>query len=130
MERLTRRADYVAAASGIKAPASAFVLQARARDDTQPARFGFTVAKKVGNAPERNRIRRRLREMIRVAAVTQAQAGYDYVLVGRRAALVLPFAQLVGELEAALRRVHQGRGRESPAAAGRSRRAGRNGNGR
>ena len=108
MERLKRRSEYLAVASGIKAQASAFLLQARARDDEHAARFGFTVARKVGNAPERNRIRRRLKEMV-MAAVTQAQAGYDYVLVGRRAALSTPFEQLVGEFEDALGRLHRRR---------------------
>ena len=116
MERLTRRADYVAVASGIKAPAGAFVLQARVRGDARPARFGFTVAKKVGNAPERNRIRRRLKEMVRVTAVMKARAGFDYVLVGRRAALGLTFGELVGEFESALERAHRRAARQSPAA--------------
>jgi ribonuclease P protein component len=115
MERLRRRAEYVAVAAGIKTQAGAFVLQARAREDAQPARFGFTVARKVGNAPERNRVRRRLREMVRMAAATQAETGYDYVLVGRRAALSAPFSQLVGDFEDALRRVHQMRARQSAA---------------
>ena len=69
------------------------------------------MAKKVGNAPEHNRIRRRLREMVKMAAVTRAQPGYDYVLVARRAALAMPFADLVGELEGAMRRRHQERTR-------------------
>ena len=65
MQRLTQRADFLAAARAAKAPAAAFVLQARKRDDEGPVRFGFTVTKKVGNAVERNRVRRRLREVVR-----------------------------------------------------------------
>jgi ribonuclease P protein component len=106
MERLTQRADYLSVASGTKASAGGFVLQARARNDTQPPRFGFTVAKKVGNAPERNRVRRRLKELVRVAALVRTRAGYDYVLVGRRAALGMRFSQLIGEFEGALQRLH------------------------
>jgi ribonuclease P protein component len=106
MERLRRRLDYLSVASGMKVSAGGFVLQARPRNDTQPPRFGFTVAKKVGNAPERNRVRRRLKEMVRVAADARAHAGYDYVLVGRRTALGMPFARLIGEFEGALARVH------------------------
>jgi len=67
MERLRQRADFLAAASGIKVSASAFVLQARKRMDNGPARFGFTVSKKVGNAVERNRVRRRLRDIVRLS---------------------------------------------------------------
>jgi ribonuclease P protein component len=106
MERLRQRADFLAAASGIKVPATAFVLQARNRRDTAPARFGFTVSKKVGNAVERNRVRRRLREIVRLSAASRLQAGHDYVLVGRRAALNQPFAAMTQDFEGALRRVH------------------------
>ena len=110
MERLRQRADFLAAATGTKAPAAAFVLQARNRRDEGPVRFGFTVSKKVGNAVERNRVRRRLREVVRLSAAIRLRAGHDYVLVGRRAALNLPFARLAQEFDGALRRVHAGRG--------------------
>src|SRR5688572_12306897 len=56
MERLRQRADFLAAATGVKAPAAAFVLQARRRDDDGPVRIGFTVSRKVGTAVERNRV--------------------------------------------------------------------------
>jgi ribonuclease P protein component len=106
MERLRRRADYLAVAAGARQPTSAFVLQGLRREDDGPPRFGFTVAKKVGKATERNRVRRRLREMVRLAPAERMRTGYDYVLVGRRAALALPFARLVAEFEAALQRLH------------------------
>jgi len=106
MERLRQRADFLAAATGFKAPAAAFVLQARKRHDTGPARFGFTVSKKVGNAVERNRVRRRLREIVRLSATSALRAGHDYVLIGRRAALNVPFARMTQDFEGALRRIH------------------------
>jgi ribonuclease P protein component len=109
MERLRQRGDFLAAASGIKASASAFMLQARRRADDGPVRFGFTVSKKVGNAVERNRVRRRLREMVRLAADNRTRAGHDYVLVGRRAALKVPFERMTKDFDGALRRVHAGR---------------------
>ena len=105
MERLKQRADFLAAAAGIKAPGAAFVLQARARGDTAPPRFGFTVSKKVGNAVERNRVRRRLREVVRLSAALPADAGHDYVLIGRRAALSIPFERIAAEFAGALKRV-------------------------
>jgi ribonuclease P protein component len=110
MERLRQRADFLAAAAGIKAPATAFVLQARNRRDQGPARFGFTVSKKVGNAVERNRVRRRLREIVRLSTANRLPAGHDYVLIGRRAALNLPLRKMAEDFEGALRRIHAGRG--------------------
>jgi ribonuclease P protein component len=109
MERLRQRADFLAAASGAKSTATAFVLQARKRSDDGPARVGFTVSKKVGNAVERNRVRRRLREIVRVAGSNRIRTGHDYVLIGRRAALKAPFARIAEDFVGALRRVHAGR---------------------
>ena len=106
MQHIRQRADFLAAAGGAKANASAFVLQARDRGDQGPARIGFTVTRKVGNAPERNRVRRRLREMVRLIG---AEAGMrphcDYVVIGRRSALTRDFSALSEDLRAALNRV-------------------------
>ena len=112
MERLRQRADFLAAATGTKVPAAAFVLQARKRGDEGPVRVGFTVSKKVGNAVERNRIRRRLRHIVRLPHATRLRVGHDYVLVGRRAALKLPFARIAEEFDGALRRLHDKRNGE------------------
>ncbi len=128
MERLRKRADFIAAASGLKVPAPAFVLQIRKRDrkpgqlqDRAPSqtkqdaadapRIGFTVTKKIGNAVERNRIRRRLREVVRLSDPRQLRSGHDYVLIGRRAALTLPFTRLAQDFDGALRRGFAGRHR-------------------
>jgi YidC/Oxa1 family membrane protein insertase len=64
-------------------------LQARSARGRGAVRLGFTVSRQVGNAVERNRVRRRLREIVRLSAAAPAglKAGHDYVLIGRRAAL-------------------------------------------
>jgi ribonuclease P protein component len=108
MERLKRRTDFRAAAGGMRAPGTAFVLQARRRSDDEGVRVGFTVSRQVGNAAERNRVRRRLRELVRLARTESLRAGHDYVLIGRRAALQLPFGEMMQELDTALARIHSG----------------------
>jgi ribonuclease P protein component len=106
MERLRRRTDFRAAAAGLRASVGAFVVQARRRAEAGPVRIGFTVSRQVGNAVERNRVKRRLREMVRLSQGGGMHDGHDYVLIGRRAALAAPFGQMRQELDAALGRIH------------------------
>jgi ribonuclease P protein component len=77
-------------------------------------RIGFTVSRQVGNAVERNRVRRRLREMVRGKPATAFTPGYDYVLIGRRTALTYPFGDMARELDGALRRIATGARNKAP----------------
>jgi ribonuclease P protein component len=105
MDRLRQRADFLAVANGARANSGAFTVQSLRRDDSGPARVGFTVTKKNGNAPERNRIRRRLRELVKRADVISMRPHHDYVLVGRRDALTRDFAAMLEDLRSALARL-------------------------
>ena len=105
MERLRQRADFLAAARGRSAATAGFILQFRNRGDSGPVRIGFTVSGKVGTAVERNRVKRRLREIVRLSAATELDGGCDYVLIGRRAALSLLFERLNEDLKGAVRRL-------------------------
>jgi len=109
MERLRQRSDFLAAARGAKVATAGFVLQALKRADGGPVRVGFTVSRKVGGAVERNRVRRRLREVVRLSAAADMRSGHDYVLIGRRAALSLPFERIHEDFEGALRRLRASR---------------------
>lgn len=107
MDRLRQRADFLAVADGARANSAAFVLQSRLRDDDGPIRVGFTVTKKNGTATERNRIRRRLRELVKRLDVISMRPHRDYVLVGRRAALNRDFATMLDDLRSALGRLER-----------------------
>lgn len=85
-----------------------FVLQAAPAPENLalPAvRVGFTVSRKVGNAVQRNRVRRRLREIARLVIPACGRSDLDYVLVGRQAALGREFTTLRSELVEALKRL-------------------------
>lgn len=96
--RLKRRAEFLAVAGqGRKAPSPGLVLQALPRDDAGPARLGFTVTKKVGNAVRRNRTKRRLRAAARDVLAEQPVRGIDLVLIGRDGTAVRPYEALKGD---------------------------------
>jgi ribonuclease P protein component len=105
MDRLRQRADFLAVANGARVNSAAFVVQSLKRDDEGPVRVGFTVTKKNGTATERNRIRRRLRELVKRLDVISMRPHSDYVLVGRRAALDRDFATMLDDLRQALQRL-------------------------
>ena len=105
MDRLKKRAEFLAVARGARSARRGFVLQAGSGADGADPRCGFTVTKKTGNSVVRNRIRRRLKEAVRLSPAGLANVGTDYVLVGRREALGLPFSALTADLAGAFRQI-------------------------
>ncbi len=106
-ERLKRRAEFLrVAGKGRKAPMPGVVLQALERPDGGPARIGFTVTRKVGNAVVRNRTRRRLKEAARLVLRERPLAGVDLVLIGRDRTRGRPFEALQDDLRRALAKVN------------------------
>ena len=106
---LNKRADFLAASRGRRVATPAFVLQYRKRPEgeAEGIRVGFTCSKKVGNAVARNRAKRRLREIARLALPNLGREGFDYVLVGRRGETEKrDFAQLQADLIRALPEAH------------------------
>ena len=81
------------------------VLQALPREDQAPARLGFTVTKKIGNAVIRNRTRRRLKEAARLVLAEHPVAGVDLVLIGREATRERNFIALQQDLRRAMAKV-------------------------
>jgi ribonuclease P protein component len=105
LPRLKRRAEFLrVAAKGRKAATHGLVLQALVRDDQAPARIGFTVTKKIGNAVVRNRARRRLKEAARLELAQHAVAGVDLVVIGREGTRRRDFTDLRDDLRRALRK--------------------------
>lgn len=105
MDRLRQRADFLAVANGPRVSTPAFVVQNRRRNDGGPIRVGFTVTKKNGTATERNRIRRRLRELVKRLDAVSMRPHSDYVIIGRRAALDRRYAVMLDDLRSAFHRL-------------------------
>lgn len=106
---LKRRADFVRLTrNGRRQAMPGLVLQTlpspEPPDGGGVMRVGFTVSKRVGNAVQRNRLKRRLRAAVNLVFPVCATPGRDYVIVGRRAGLNRPFAELTEDLSRALRK--------------------------
>ena len=65
------------------------------KNGSRQNRIGLTVGAKLGHAVDRNRLRRRLREIYRLHE-GQFARGYDIVVVARTAAMQAPYRQLEG----------------------------------
>ena len=98
--RLKSRPQFLFVREGEKRKGPLFLLEVRDRQapDEQP-RVGFTVTKKHGNAVERNRMRRRLKEAVRLSAGFAMEPGHDYVVVARRDVLGASFKSLQAGLK-------------------------------
>ncbi|MEG6508499.1 ribonuclease P protein component [Methyloligella sp. 2.7D] len=115
IERLKKRSEFLRVRGGARFVTPGLILQARARKPETEApedagiRFGFTASKKVGGAVQRNRARRRLKELVRLHGQAHAAKGFDYVLIARSGTLQRPFIELISDLERAFLRVHRPR---------------------
>ncbi len=105
---LKKRREFLKiSASGERFVTKGFILQIgeKQKNLTNSTSFGYTTSKKVGNAVERNRVRRQLREIARLVLANKIEDGRDFVLVGRRNALDLPFSKLVKDALWALKKM-------------------------
>ena len=108
--RLRTRADFLRVAAGRRrAVRPGLVLQAAScppeKGGAEAVRVGFTASRKVGNAVLRNRAKRRLRAAAAAVLARDGREGTDYVLIARAATGERPYAELVRDLEAALRQI-------------------------
>ena len=69
-------------------------------------RFGFVVSKRLGNAVQRNKLRRQLREIMRHLNPsivhyddTESSCGYDMVIIARFAASKASYQELLSSIE-------------------------------
>src|SRR5580658_6070687 len=86
LERLRKRADFLAAAKGHACAKGAVLVQARDRNDgTEAIRVGFTAARQI--------------------IPTLGKTGCDYVLIARGGAVARPWPRLLDDVKSALIRL-------------------------
>lgn len=107
--RLRRKSDFQAALKGRKLYSGRGFVVVALPTERGEGRIGITVSRQLKSAVDRNRARRRLRELARLVWLGDSGARpggirYDVVLIARPAALSMRFADLKEETEqAALR---------------------------
>lgn len=89
--------------TGRKLPKANFVAFCLRRADDLPTRVGFTTPRALGKAVLRNRVRRRIREAIRLN-LWRLPTGWSLVFNPRRVAATRPFEEIVAEVEQVLAR--------------------------
>jgi ribonuclease P protein component len=96
-ERLRREADFeIIVKEGMRRHTKNFLIIAR-KNDQGYCRVGAVASKKVGNAVERNRVKRLVREFFR-RNKDKLPVSTDYVIVGKKGAQNLRYAHVVTEL--------------------------------
>jgi ribonuclease P protein component len=92
--RLTKREYFDRVYRGGKSVANhQFVLYSYARIRQPSFRLGISVSKKLGNAVVRNRIRRMLKEIVRLNA-PKLVGGYDLIIIARKPVVGMKYKEM------------------------------------
>ena len=105
---LRRRADFEAIGRHGQARATDQLVLRWMRTDRAESRIGLSTPRTLGGAVQRNRVRRRLRELVR-ARLERIGPGWDLLLIARPAAGESSQAKLGAALDALLERSEIGR---------------------
>lgn len=95
--RLLHRPEYEAVYSEGRRRSNKYFAVFLRPNNSEISRFGWSVKKATGNAVKRNRIRRRLREIVRLHR-QEIDGGWDIVVHPRDSAATAEFSELTREL--------------------------------
>jgi ribonuclease P protein component len=90
-QNLTRKADFEAVYERGRSWVGREIVVRVLPNGLETTRYGFAVSRRVGKAVVRNRVKRRLREIVRQ---TPLRTGWDIVVIARVAAVPADYASL------------------------------------
>jgi ribonuclease P protein component len=101
--RVLKRADFLRAQRGsTSARGQSFVLIVHHRADDDRARLGIIASRKSGNAVQRNRSKRMIREWFRTHG-SLTPPGIDVLVIVRRGSYERQYGEVCGELSGSLK---------------------------
>ncbi len=100
---LTRPADFAAVQAQGTSRSHPLMIARFLRTSSSDVRFGLATGRSLGGAVVRNRVRRRIRETLRVMAPS-FQPGWDVLIIARPALVAADHEALVEALERLFRR--------------------------
>ena len=100
---ITKPREYALVYQQGKSWACELVVMRALPNELTLSRYGISVSKRIGKAVVRNRVKRRLREILRV---TPLKPGWDIVFIARPAAASVDYVSLKRAAEGLLTRAH------------------------
>ena len=103
VETLLKRRDFVRVQNASRKRRGKRLVILKDRSiSPERLRVGYTVSKRVGNAVVRNRVKRRLKEIVRALGAL-LEPGWDYVVIARPQAASADYRSLLKDFECQLR---------------------------
>ena len=105
IETLKKRKDFISSNKfGKKYYTNNFILQKNkdSNNEISNVRFGFTATKRIGNAVNRNRAKRRMRSLISLFLkndISSFENGNSYVLIAKASLIKASFVNLKNEMK-------------------------------